>query len=468
MPKRLGRQTPTTSFILPYQETEGQKAIDLYNQTGRTAQEWQANLMADILARDEEGLWTHSKYGYSLPRRNGKNEVVSMRELYGLQELGERILHTAHRTTTSHAAFERLIFLINAVGLIEKEDYKVTRQFGLESIEMFSNGGRISFRTRSSKGGLGEGFDLLVIDEAQEYTDDQESALKYVVSDSMNPQTLLCGTPPTAVSSGAVFMNLRKSILQGNTKNAGWAEWSVDHMSDCNDVELWYRCNPSMGTILTERKVADEVGTDTIDFNIQRLGLWLKYNQKSAISATEWDVLKVGTIPQFVGKLFCGVKYGADGTNVALSIAVKTQDGRIFVEGIDCQNVRSGNDWIVDFLRRADFAKVAIDGASGQAILSKELQAEKIKNFTLPKVKEIIEANAVFEQGVFNKTLCHNNQPSLTDAVTNVEKRAIGSNGGFGYKCIKKDLESALVDSMIYAYWLCATTKERKKQKARY
>ncbi|NLY87361.1 MAG: hypothetical protein GX083_02280 [Clostridiales bacterium] len=35
----------------------------------------------------------------------------------------------------------------------------------------------LEFRTRSSKGGLGEGFDLLVIDEAQEYTDDQESAI---------------------------------------------------------------------------------------------------------------------------------------------------------------------------------------------------------------------------------------------------------------------------------------------------
>lgn len=43
--------------------------------------------------------------------------------------------------------------------------------------------------------GLGEEFDLLVIDEAQEYTDDQASALKYVVTDSRNPQTIFCGTP---------------------------------------------------------------------------------------------------------------------------------------------------------------------------------------------------------------------------------------------------------------------------------
>lgn len=36
----------------------------------------------------------------------------------------------------------------------------------------------MEFRTRTSTDGLDEGFDLLVIDEAQEYTEDQESALK--------------------------------------------------------------------------------------------------------------------------------------------------------------------------------------------------------------------------------------------------------------------------------------------------
>lgn len=36
-----GRQTPTQSVVLPYTQTHGQESIDLYNSTGRTAQEWQ-------------------------------------------------------------------------------------------------------------------------------------------------------------------------------------------------------------------------------------------------------------------------------------------------------------------------------------------------------------------------------------------------------------------------------------------
>ncbi|MDD2213469.1 MAG: hypothetical protein PHR21_02865 [Oscillospiraceae bacterium] len=171
------------------------------------------------------------------------------------------------------------------------------------------------------QGGLGEGFDLLVIDEAQEYTEDQESALKYVVSDSKNPQTIFCGTPPTPLSSGTVFMKLRAAALGGETKNTGWAEWSVDEQSDIRDTELWYLCNPSLGTILTERAIADEVGSDEIDFNIRRLGLWLRYNQKSAISENEWKELLLDDKPAITGRLFVGVKYGNDGANVALSVA---------------------------------------------------------------------------------------------------------------------------------------------------
>lgn len=93
---RKGRQTPTQSVVLPYSSTYGAEAIDIYNSTGRTAQEWQELLLSDILAVNEEGLWVHTKFGYSVPRRNGKNEIVAIREMYGLKK-GERILHTAHK-----------------------------------------------------------------------------------------------------------------------------------------------------------------------------------------------------------------------------------------------------------------------------------------------------------------------------------------------------------------------------------
>lgn len=70
---RKGRQTPAQSVVLPYTETKGQESIDIYNVTGRTAQEWQELLDFDILAVHEDGLWVHTKFGYSIPRRHGND-----------------------------------------------------------------------------------------------------------------------------------------------------------------------------------------------------------------------------------------------------------------------------------------------------------------------------------------------------------------------------------------------------------
>lgn len=460
---RKGRQKPTQSVVLPYLDTKGQEAIKIYNSTGRKAQEWQELLISDILAVNEEGLWVHTRFGYSVPRRNGKNEIAAIREMWGLMN-GERILHTAHRTTTTHSAWERLLNLLESANIEVVSSY---RAFGKEHIEV-SGGGKIEFRTRTSKGGLGEGFDLLIIDEAQEYQDDQESALKYVVTDSSNPQTIFCGTPPTPVSSGTVFTKFRNATLSGEKENSGWAEWSVENQSDPHDRDLWYETNPSLGTVFTERSVADEIGTDEIDFNIQRLGLWIRYNLKSEISEAEWEELKIDTLPKFKGKLFVGIKYGQNGANVAMSIAVKTADGKIFVEAIDCQSVRTGNGWIIRFLKSADIDKIVIDGAGAQTILADEMKSSKIKAPVLPTVKEVIVANATFKQALDLQTFCHAGQPSLAQAASNCEKRLIGSGGGFGYKSLKEDIEIALLDSVILAHWACSTSKERRKQRVSY
>ena len=464
---RKGRQTPTKAYIVPYEKTKGQDAVDIYNQTGRTAQEWQQILMYDLMATEPNGLWTHTKFGYAVPRRNGKNEIVVMREMWGLRN-GERILHTAHRTTTSHSSWERLCNLMAKSGLREGIDYKTIKQFGLERIDMLTSDGTISFRTRSSKGGLGEGFDLLIIDEAQEYTTDQESALKYVVSDSRNPQTIFCGTPPTLVSSGTVFQAFRKDVLQGQKENAGWAEWSVPELSDIRDRELWYETNPSLGTILSERSVADEISEDTVDFNIQRLGHWLRYNQKSAISKAEWEEMQLAKLPDLEQDRFFAVKFGHDGSNASLSGAAKTKDGKVFVECIDCRSLRDGVEWMIPFFQSKKCREVIVDGKNGQELLAARMKELKLKAPILPKVSEVIAASAMFEQAIFAKTICHMKQTSVTNIISNCEKRPIGNGGGFGYQSLNDGIDVSILDSLVLAHWRAASAKKKVVQRVSY
>lgn len=420
-------------------------------------------MLNDIMAVNDEGLWVHTKFGYSVPRRNGKTEVITQRELWGLFN-GEHMLHTAHLTDTAHIAWERLKNRLDEIGVAPKSTYKA---YGKERIEM-NNGAVIDFRTRTSSGALGSGYDLLVIDEAQEYTQAQQTALNYVVSSSKNPQTLMCGTPPTAVSAGDVFRDYRDKTLRGDSINGGWAEWSVDHKTNVKDVDAWYMTSPSLGTILTERTVQDEINGDDLDFNIQRLGLWIKYNQQSAISAPDWDDLKAETLPKFKGSVFCGVKFGRDGVNVCLSVAVKTEDGRIFVEAIDCRNQRDGNDWLLNFIMKTKAKAVLVDGASGLETFLRECKEQKIRGVNAANVKDVIQASSDFEIAIANKTICHAGQPGLRQSVTNCDHRAIGSGGGYGYKTLDDDIEVALIESCVLATHACAMTKEVKKQRVGY
>lgn len=463
MDTRIGRQTPTVSVILPYTDSKAQEAIELYNATERTTMEWQEALCYDMMAVSEDGYWTHQKFGYSIPRRNGKSEDILIRCLWGLKH-GEHILYTAHRAQTAHAIWERL------GRLCEKADISVIssfRAFGKEHLYCEGDGA-IEFRTRTSTGGLGEGFDLLVIDEAQEYTSEQETALKYVVSDSENPQTIMLGTPPTAISSGTVFPKYRKKVLRGDAFESGWAEWSVDKMTDPMDVDAWYETNPSLGIILKERTIRSEIGEDNIDFNIQRLGLWIRYNQKSAISKNEWGALQVRELPKFNGKLFAGIKFGHDGENVSLSVAVRTEDGKIFVEAIGCRPIRSGIAWITDFIEKADIGKIAVDGVNGAGLMEDALKERKLKKAVVMKTPQVIKANALFEQALSDAGVVHMQQSAAEQVISNCEKRAIGSNGGFGYRSLIDRADISILDSMIIAHWICSETKAGKKQKISY
>lgn len=455
---KIGRQEPCYSVVLPYRKSYGREAVALYESSKRKPRKWQSMLLKDLMAVTTKGLWKHTKFGIAVPRQNGKNEVIVMRELWGLQH-GEHIIHTAHRTDTAHKAWERLLDRVILAGIEIVSQFKAR---GKEHIEV-DGGGKIEFRTRTSSGGLGESFDLLVYDEAQELQDDQDAALKYTIAASGNPQVIYLGTPPTTNSAGVVFKNLRDQVRAGKAIDTGWAEWSVDVQTDPWDKDAWYQANPSLGQGLSERTITGEISADVLDFNIQRLGYWVTFNIKSAFTQAEWEKLACQTLPQLKGRAFIGIKYNQKADSVALSIAVKTAEGKTFVETVDRRATRDGNQWIVDFCRKiAGHAKrIVVDGSSGQQLLADELHDAKVQKPYLPTVKDVIAANALWESSIYQEKIQHMNQPALAQVVENCDRRPIGANGGFGYKSILEEADISIMDSAILAVWAADRFAER-------
>lgn len=477
--KRIGRQEPTVWSTLPYKKTFGKEAVETYEQTGQKMMKWQKLQMNAILAVDRKGKYIHRRYGVSISRRNGKTELFLARELYALKH-GERVLHTAHLTATSSDASKRLAECLIMMGYEEvvkktkgeiyDHHFTYRKQFGLEVITLLcEGGGKVSFRTRTSKGGLGEKCDVLIIDEAQEYLIEQENTLKFLVSDSKNRQILMCGTPPTAISQGTVFKAFREKVLSSESKYDGWAEWSVPSQSDVHNVDLWYETNPSLGIIFDEDAVELEIGEDELDFNIQRLGLWISYNLASAITEKEWRMTEVKNVPKLKGKTYVGIKYGTSGINVALTVACKTADDKVFISAFDSRNIREGNGWIINYLKSIKtLEKVTVDGRGNCEILAKDMKDAGMKKPIVPDSNDFILANTQFEQSTFNNGLVHMPQPSLDEAVTNCEKKKYGNRGAFIYVPNVETIDITIMESAVLAHWLCLNSKERKAQHVGY
>jgi hypothetical protein len=177
----------------------------------------------------------------------------------------------------------------------------------------------------------------------------------------------------------------------------------------------------------------------------------------------------VDQLPKLKGQLFVGVKFGVDGLNACLAVAVRTEDEKIFCEVVGCRPIRDGVHWITAFIEHADVRKVVADGKNGLDVLLDDMKEAGLKKPEVVSVAQVIKANSVFDMAMEQGTFQHMQQTSVTQAISNCERRKIGANGGLGYKSMLDSVDIALLDSMILAHWICSETKaEKKKQHIDY
>ena len=66
---------------------------------------WQQLVLDDWLAASAKDEWKHPVAGLSMPRQNGKNALLEMRELFGMVLLGETVIHSAHEVKSAQAHY---------------------------------------------------------------------------------------------------------------------------------------------------------------------------------------------------------------------------------------------------------------------------------------------------------------------------------------------------------------------------
>ena len=476
-------QRPTYQWCDSYTRTEGKMASSLADAYGLPPHPWQRLILNDWLAIDDNGKLLNSLCVLPVPRQNGKTGVCDPRETWGLVHRGEQILHTAQEFQTAQKAFDRLR---KKFGTCKNDPFAkypelnaLVDRYTTSANQMvldLKNGGHIEFRTRGSNSDMGRGgtFDLVVVDEAQSYTDAQDAALSPLNSAAPNgsPQTILMGTVPDPqnMHKGEKFASIRNSLHDDPYKGACIHEWAIGEVGDVKDVARWYEVNPSLGFQLLESALLKDVRTMAPDtFAREHLGWWpATVKAASAIDAAKWAACKVDN-PSKDGLVVYAVKFSPDGSRGALSACYKPDDGNPFVYVVESRSMSGGMSWFVDELtkRKDKAAQIVIDGQGNAQTLNDRLLENGVPHQAIvrPKTGDVVAACASFANAVQEQQVTHYGQPGLDDSATKTRKRRIGTRGGWGFESTD-EADATLIESACLAYWGATTTKRKPGRKA--
>ena len=447
--------------------TDGFDAEKILRSGGLILDPWQTDVTCDWMAMTPWGKWICKTCGGSVARQNGKTGLIEGRAESGMIMYNEQVLYTAHLQKTATETFEEMASFFDTPKL-RKYLKDIKTALGREQI-ILRSGARVKFLARTRNGGRGQHGDLLIFDEAQELTVEQQASFLPAISASLNPQTIYVGTPPDPNADGTVFREIRGKAIAGETKSTAWFEFSVPEIGDVKDRTRWAETNPALGRRIMETTIegeCEQMAPDT--FARERLGWWtpvVEHKEEYAIDEAAWDACRSSELkPE--GKTAYGVKFSPDGSQVCLCGAVIPAEGPARVSMIEIQNTALGTQWLADWLnqRYSKASCVVIDGRNGvDALIDKISGTWKIKGSVIkPGIKEVIASVSMMTDAINEKTVTwYSEQEMLRESAVSSIKRPIGGGWGFGGE------NSIPIEAAALALWGAKTSKRDPKRKMR-
>lgn len=462
-----GRQTPTFQKVGEYAYSWGAEVSEMFEEDGGAtfypSQQYELELM---LARNKDGSPAATTIGIAKPRQNGKSYAARYYAVYMAVFEHRSVLYSAHHSTTTNKMFMALCDLFENPARFPEfaQDIKnVSHSRGFEGFYFndwrdadghLQKGGCIEFATRTNSGSRGGTYSVIIIDEAQEMTDEQQEAMLPTASASSDardisamPQQIYIGTPPNAMCKGTVFAKMHQAAHTNKESSTWWLEWAMvtDNLQEAlstreKAIEQAINTNPAYGYRIAEKTIENEYDNMSLDgFARERCGWWTPVDESRgdiAIPEAVWDAC-ASDAPKPEGKTAFGVKFSSDGSEVSLCGAVIPKEGPARISLIEQQPTGIGIRWLSEWLnqRYTQASCVVIDGRNGVDVLVEQISGTwKYKGSVIrPTAKEVIASVGMLTDALNEKTVTwYRPQEALRDSAVTSIKRSIIGGWGFG------------------------------------
>lgn len=430
------------------------KAVSFLERAGIWLDAWQKYCLSLLLAAEADGKWAATEAGLLVARQNGKSEILIAYDLLHLFFFRPKpgktktIVHSSHEVKTNLESFEKLegVLLDPRNAWLYKQVQRIYRGNGSMRVLLKKRYGQrrgdsIKFVARSKNSGRGFSGDIVVFDEAQEFSAKAYRAISYILTTIKHRQEVFVGTvPEDGVNDSEVWEALRDRGRNpiGNDRTL-WMEYSPEGSDDPELVEELdftderhlEAANPAIDIRVFREACRDEYDRDTSvnkeGYGRERLCIWPDAPAEEAASYNDFDLKKWadGTVATRMTDLgVLGVTIGRGGGYSSIGGAQRLPDGRVLVQHLD---TRPGTLWVADRLKelrdQLGVQLIVLDEKNAATILS-DLDRAQILTMKM-NMSEVAAAFDIFNELNEAGMLRHPAQEELTIAIKNAAVRVM-------------------------------------------